>query len=46
MDNINQKYGQDTLQVATNIRYLNKKMPMKKKSPRYTTNWNELKIIE
>ena len=46
LDNINNSYGRDTLQIASMKRYLQKKEAPKKVSPCYTTKWNEILTVK
>ena len=45
IDEINQKFGRDTVKFATVKTEGNWKMKQSRKSPAYTTNWNELQIV-
>ena len=46
MDQINARYGRDAIQLANAMRFTNKRTMPQWVSPQYTTQWNELKIIE
>ena len=45
MDGINQRYGRDTIQVANQKRYTQKRRSPQWVSLRYTTNWDELLTV-
>ena len=45
VDEINQKFGRDTVKFATVKSAGNWKMKSARKSNAYTTNWNELMIV-
>ncbi|CAN5662334.1 Y-family DNA polymerase [soil metagenome] len=45
IDEINQRFGRDTVKFAIATGEGNWKMKQTRKSPAYTTNWNELQIV-
>jgi len=45
LDGINQRYGRDTIQVANQKRYTQKRRSPQWVSSRYTTNWEELLTV-
>jgi DNA polymerase V len=45
IDEINQKFGKDTVRFACVNRAGNWRMKQTRKSPCYTTNWNELLFV-
>jgi DNA polymerase V len=45
VDEINQKFGKDTVRFASVLREGAWKMKQIYKSPSYTTNWNELLTV-
>ncbi len=45
LDEINQKFGKDTIRIASVQTEGNWMMKRARKSPGYTTNWNELLTV-
>ena len=45
IDQINAKYGRDSIHLANTKRFLKKRQSPKWVSPQYTTNWQDLLVI-
>ena len=46
LDQINKKYGRDTIHPANTTRFIKKRQSPKWVSPQYTTNWTDILTVK
>lgn len=45
LDKLNQRYGRDTVKVSTQWAFKDWQMLQERKSPNYTTAWDEIPVV-